>query len=161
VADVEPKSAADQAGVARGDLIVRVDAHDVASPEEFEQRVDDHREGERITLTLRREDRDAEVALRATSFPTEQADALGWRLLGVEVGEDRDGLVVRRVRPDGPAARIGVQRGDRLLGLGGAALAKLGDYRKKIIELRSARSTLLSVGRGRYQYNVNVGLARR
>ena len=30
----------------------------------------------------------------------------------------------------------------------------------KMIELRAARSTLLSIGRGPYQYNVQVALAR-
>jgi predicted ATPase with chaperone activity len=32
--------------------------------------------------------------------------------------------------------------------------------RRKVIALRGARSVLLSVGRGSYQYNVNVPLAR-
>jgi hypothetical protein len=54
-----------------------------------------------------------------------------------------------------------VQRGDRLIGLAGAELRSLADWRRKIIEVRSARSVLLSVGRGPYQYNVNVPLARR
>src|SRR5207245_1534524 len=63
-------------------------------------------------------------------------------------------------RGAGPAARIGVQRGDRFLGLGGAPLDSLAAFRKKLIELRAARSTLLSIGRGPYQYNVQVALAR-
>ena len=71
-----------------------------------------------------------------------------------------DGLVVRRVRPGSPAARIGVQKGDRLLGLAGAPLRSVAELRRKMIEVRSARSVLLSVGRGPYQYNVNVPLAR-
>jgi len=64
------------------------------------------------------------------------------------------------VRPGSPAARIGVQTGDRLLGLAGAPLRSMGEFRRKIIELRGAREVLLSVGRGPYQYNVNVPLAR-
>jgi hypothetical protein len=36
----------------------------------------------------------------------------------------------------------------------------MGEFRRKIIELRGAREVLLSVGRGPYQYNVNVPLAR-
>src|SRR5439155_324427 len=80
--------------------------------------------------------------------------------IGIGVAEGDDGLVVRRVRDGSPAARIGVQRGDRLLGLGGAPLDSLAAFRKKMIELRGARSTLLSIGRGPYQYNVQVALAR-
>ena len=73
---------------------------------------------------------------------------------------DDEGLVVRRVRSGSPAARIGVQKGDRLLGLGGTPLRSVAELRRKMVEVRAARSILLSVGRGPYQYNVNVPLAR-
>src|SRR5437762_2852878 len=69
VAQVDPKSPAETASVARGDAIVKVDGRDVASREEFEQRIDDHTEGDRITLTLRRDGRDEEVGLAAGTFP--------------------------------------------------------------------------------------------
>jgi Do/DeqQ family serine protease len=161
VAEVDAKSPASDAGIARGDAIVRVDGHDVAAREEFEQRIADHGEGERITLTLRRDDRDQDVTLVAATFPSSRADDLAWQLIGLEAASDADGLVVRRVRPGSPAAGIGVQHGDRLLGLGGTPLGSIAEFRRKVIELRSARSVLLSVGRGPYQYNVNVPLARR
>jgi len=160
VAQVEPKSPAEAAGIARGDAVTKVDGREVASREEFEQRIEDHAEGDRLTLTLRREGRDEDVRLAAATFPTARADELAWQLLGLQAAGAEDGLVVSRVRPGSPAARIGVQRGDRLLGLGGAPLESLAAFRKKMIELRSARSTLLSIGRGPYQYNVQIALAR-
>jgi serine protease Do len=160
IVEVEAGSPARDAGLVRGDAIVRVDGREVASQEEFEQRVRDHAEGEQIRLGVRRDGGEEEVTLRATAFPAARAEELPWRLLGLEAGEDGDGLVVRRVRPGGPAARIGVERGDRLLGLGGVALRSLGELRRMMIELRAARSVLLSIGRGRYQYNVHVPLAR-
>jgi len=160
VADVEPKSPGADAGLERGDAIVKVDGHDVASREEFEQRIQDHAENDRINLTLRRDGRDQDVELRASAFPTARADELAWQLIGLEAVEDADGLVVRRVRGSSPAARIGVARGDRLLGLGGSPLRTLADLRKRMIEVRAARGVLLSIGRGNVQYNVNVPLAR-
>jgi len=160
VADVEPKSPGAAARVTRGDAIVKVDGHEVASREEFEQRIQDHSEGDRINLTLRREGRDEDVELLASAFPAARADELAWQLLGVEAGEDADGLVVRRVRGSSPAARIGVARGDRILGLGGSPLHTLAELRKKMIEVRTARGVLLSIGRGSVQYNVNVPLVR-
>src|SRR5213083_1629772 len=145
VAQVEPKSPAEAAGIARGDAVTKVDGHEVASREEFEQRI---------------EDRDEDDRLAAATFPAARADELAWQLLGLQAAGAEDGLVVSRVRPGSPAARIGVQRGDRLLGLGGTPLRSVAELRRKMIELRSARSVLLSVGRGPYQYNVNVPLAR-
>src|SRR2546427_2054699 len=159
-AQVEPKTPAEAAGIARGDAVTKVDGREVASREEFEQRIEDHAEGDRLTLTLRREGRDEDVRLAAATFPTARADELAWQLLGLQAAGAEDGLVVSRVRPGSPAARIGVQRGDRLLGIGGTPLRSVAELRRKMIEVRSARSVLLSVGRGPYQYNVNVPLAR-
>jgi len=162
VAEIDPGSPAAGAGLARGDVITRVDGREVHSRDEFEQRVQDHAEGTKLVVTRRRDGSEEEVELVTAVFPAAQADDLAWHLLGLGlgVGEGDDGLVVKRVRDGSPAARIGVQRGDRLLGLGGAPLESLAAFRRKMIELRSARSTLLSIGRGPYQYNVQVGLAR-
>jgi len=160
VAEIEPGSPAAGADLARGDVITRVDGHDVRSRDDFDQRVEDRAEGSKLVVTRRREGSDRDVELVAAAFPAAQADDLAWRLLGLGVGDGDDGLVVKRVRDGSPLARIGVQRGDRLLGLGGAPVESLAVFRKKMIELRGARSTLLSIGRGRYQYNVQVVLAR-
>ena len=160
VAAVESKSPAEAAGLARGDAITKVDGREVASRDEFEQRIEDHAEGDRVTLTLRRDGRDEDVRLAAAAFPVARADELAWQLLGLEAVADDEGLVVRRVRSGSPAARIGVQKGDRLLGLGGTPLRSVAELRRKMVEVRAARSILLSVGRGPYQYNVKVPLAR-
>jgi len=160
VAEVESKSPAQAAGLARGDAITKVDGREVASRDEFEQRIEDHAEGDGVTLTLRRDGRDEDVRLAAAAFPVARADELAWQLLGLEAVADDEGLVVRRVRSGSPAARIGVQKGDRLLGLGGTPLRSVAELRRKMVEVRAARSILLSVGRGPYQYNVNVPLAR-
>jgi serine protease Do len=160
VAEVDPGSPAADAGFGRGDAITRIDGHEVRSQEEFEQRIRDHGEGDRITLTRLREGREEDVKLSLAAFPAARADELAWRLLGLEVAADGEGLVVRRVREGSPAARIGVRRGDRLLGLAGAPLPSLAEFRQKMIEVRGARAVLLSIGRGPFQYNVNVPLAR-
>jgi serine protease Do len=160
VAEVEPGSPAAEAGLERGDALTRVDGREVGSQEEFEQRIQDRGEGASITVTRLRDGRAEDVRLTARAFSAARADELAWRGLGLAVGEDDDGLVVRRVRGGSPAARIGVEPGDRLLGLGGVALDTLGEFRRRISELHGARSVLLSVGRGPYQYNVNVPLAR-
>src|SRR5439155_1377175 len=103
---------------------------------------------DRVTLTLRRDGRDEDVRLAAAAFPVARADELAWQLLGLEAVADDEGLVVRRVRSGSPAARIGVQKGDRLLGLGGTPLRSVAELRRKMVEVRAARSILLSVGRG-------------
>jgi Do/DeqQ family serine protease len=160
VTEVEPDSPAAKAGIARGDAVTHVDGRPVHSREEFEQRVQDHVAGQQMTLTRRRDDRDEEVRLAATPFPAERADDLAWALIGVALGENDDGLVVERVRARSPAARVGVEPGDRLLGLGGTAVTTRAAFRRRMIELRGARNALVSIGRGRYAYKLQIPFSR-
>jgi serine protease Do len=160
VADVEPESPATDAGFARGDAIVRVDGRPVASREEFETRIRHRTVGDRIAIVRVRDGDEQEVTLRAGTFPVARADDLAWQLLGVGVAEADGELVVRRVRRGSPAAQIGMRPGDLLLGLGGRSVSTPTEFRQKIIEFRHAQSLLVSVGRGPYQYNIHVPLAR-
>ena len=159
VATVEGDSPAARAGLERGNVLTQVDGREVRSEEEFERRVQDHAQGERVTVTRRRDGADAVVTLTAAPFPAERADDLAWSRLGLEVAEGKDGVDVRRVRGGSPAARIGVERGDRVLALDGTEVRSVADFRRRMVESRRARGVLLSIGRGRYQYNVRVPLA--
>ena len=162
VAGVEPKSPGAAAGLVRGDVILKIDGREVASTDEFEGRIASHQAGDELQLTVSG-DEDAsirEVTVRVTSFPDADADGLLWSLLGFAAGADDGGLAVTKVRPNSPVARIGLRRGDRILGLAGAALASEAELRRKMIEVRGARTVVLTVGRGPYEYNVQVPLAR-
>ncbi len=52
--------------------------------------------------------------------------------LGMSTEEVRGRLFVSRVSPDGPAARAGLQRGDILVGVGGAEVSSLADFYRKV-----------------------------
>jgi Do/DeqQ family serine protease len=162
IASVQPKSPAAKAGLVRGDLILKVDGREIGSREEFESRVETRDVGDQLTFLVSGDEdgKEREVSLSATAFPDADADALVWSLLGFGATPDNDGLVVARVRPGSPVARIGLRRGDRVLGLAGSPLAKMADLRRKIIEVSSARAVVLTVSRGPYEYNVQVPLAR-
>ena len=160
VAEVDPRSPASEAGVARGDVITRVDGREVRSRDDFEDELASRGVGDRLVLTRRREAGDDDVAVTIVALPDRDADQLLWQLVGLDVRDADGGPVVERVRPASPAARIGVEPGDRLLGLGGTTVRSVAELRRKMTHVRSARSVLLSIGRGRYQYNVTVPLAR-
>jgi serine protease Do len=161
IATVEPKSPGAAAGLVRGDVVVKVDGHDVSSPDEFEGRVAEHSSGDDLKLTVSGDEDGAirDVTVRVTAFPTADADGLLWSRLGFAVDADDNGLFVSKVRQGSPGARIGLRRGDRVLGLGGSALQSVAELRRRMIEVRGARSVVLTVGRGPYEYNVQVTLA--
>src|SRR5207247_11008167 len=94
VAEIDPGSPAAGAGLARGDVITRVDGREVHSRDEFEQRAQDHAEGTKVVVTRRRAGSDDDVELVTAAFPAAQADDLAWRLVGLGVGEGDGGLAV-------------------------------------------------------------------
>jgi len=85
---------------------------------------------------------------------------LAWDLLGLQVRAGDDALAVTRVRSGSAAERIGVERGDRLLGLDGVALDSLDTLGERLEAARGAPATVLSIGRGAHRYDVQLPLAR-
>jgi hypothetical protein len=72
-----------------------------------------------------------------------------WSGLGADVEQTASGLRVLRVAPDTLAARVGLQRGDRLLTLAGATLVELRDMITAARTQRGAPSVELEWVRGR------------
>jgi serine protease Do len=68
VADVQGGSAAEQAGIQRGDIIVAVDGQPVKSVEDLQQTVREHKPNDQITVTINRDgnQQDVQVTLGAS-----------------------------------------------------------------------------------------------
>jgi serine protease Do len=160
VMDVEEGSPAATAKIERGVVISRIDGRRIDSSWDLQEQLESRGIGEAVTLTVHDEGGSREVTVTAAELSDDDADALAWRLIGVEVGEDSRGLAITKVRPKSPAARIGVEPGDRLVGLGGTALPDRAIFRRRMLDVRRSGSVLMSVGRGRYQYNIPVPLDR-
>jgi len=155
---VEPGSPAAKAGLQRGDVLVGLNGRPLRSAEEYLQREREFSNGDTMRLQVLRNRRKEEITLIASRFPQEKADELAWQLLGIAVAERGEGLAVQRIRPGSPAARIGVERGDTILGLSGAQTKTLAEFRRKIIDARMSQSLLLSIARGRQLYHVTIPL---
>ena len=133
---LEPGSAAARAGLNRGDILLAVGETSIASSLDVERALFDRAGGEHVVLRYRHNETEktSEVALESgRGAGIEQAvntagDVI-WQKLGLRlrpVGAElvkrsmpqfRGGLMITDVRPDSPAERSGVQRGDILVGL--------------------------------------------
>ena len=159
VRGTESDSPAAEAGIERGDIISTVGSQPVHSVEEYDQRVRDHPETSQIELIVIRKGEARTVSVRARPFPTERAEALAWQLLGVQVAEAHGALRITRIRSSSPAARIGMEAGDLIVAVAGARVQTVPEFRRKMVEIRLAQSTLLSIRRGAYLYQVPVPFA--
>jgi Do/DeqQ family serine protease len=155
---VEPESPAAKAGLQRGDVLLGLNGRPLRSAEEYLQREREFSSGAAMHLRVSRNRREEEVTVTTARFPQDKADDLAWQLLGLSVTEAREGLEVQKVRPGSPAARIGVERGDTILGLSGAQTRTLAEFRRQIIAARMHQSILLSIARGPQLYHVTVPL---
>jgi serine protease Do len=91
---------------------------------------------------------------KAAPDPNQQA----WVLLGLQLRAQRGSLVVTRVRSGSSAERIGIERGDVVLGIDGEALDSLPALGRRLDDVRGDDDVVLSVARGRRRYDIRVPL---
>ncbi|MCB9674324.1 MAG: S41 family peptidase [Alphaproteobacteria bacterium] len=100
--------------------------------------------------------------MSASAVEALTADAAGNTTgFGLEVGRTRDGVVVLKVLPGSPAAREGLQRGDRILAIDGSMLdgASLDDV-KKLFDGSEGQESDLEILREGWEAPQHVQTAR-
>jgi S1-C subfamily serine protease len=135
IKEVHAKGPAAIAGLKAGDVVVRVDGKEIQDPQAFNYRFATKGLGGQAELVFKRQGKaySAKVPLvAAVEDPPRDARDLSGRhpLVGAKVAnlspavadelgieEEGDGVVVLQVEPDTPAARLGVQRGDIVVGV--------------------------------------------
>jgi Do/DeqQ family serine protease len=146
--------------IRRGDVIVRIDGAPVRSAREFYEHLERATSGQTLALGVWRQGAERKVSLAAQAIPERQIAELGEQLLGMRlVPADEGGYRVAAVRPDSGAARIGIEAGDRVLGINGRSLANPAAWRRVVLDLRGRSHALVVVQRGRGRYHVTVPLS--
>jgi len=127
----DPAGPAGKAGVQRGDVITLAGDAPITCALELERAMLDRRVGDKVPLTVRRENEEKrfELVLQPAEKLTQTPVDLVWRKLGVKlapatqdvVGKVNShlhgGLAVQDVTTEGVAGKAGIQRGDVLVGL--------------------------------------------
>ncbi|HEY5312443.1 MAG TPA: trypsin-like peptidase domain-containing protein [Pirellulales bacterium] len=131
VSDVDSDSPAADGGLRAGDTITSIDRLSVERPLDLERALLGHHAGETVDVAVERDRQPLHLKLTLGKLPTSElaeADSV-WNLLGLRLesiparqfqqyrSRYRGGLSVSEVRPDSPAARQGIRRGDILVGM--------------------------------------------
>jgi len=139
VESVDKQSPAATAGLQAGDAIASVGGMEVERPLDFHRTLLDRKAGEQVKVLVKRGEQSLSMTLTLAEPPAAVAAAPAtpsptsnptWDLLGLDLkpipGEEfrqqyqtpyRGGLAVLSVRPESPAAAVGIQRGDVLVGI--------------------------------------------
>ncbi|MFQ5450220.1 MAG: Do family serine endopeptidase [Nitrospinaceae bacterium] len=161
-------SPAQKAGVRRGDVILKLDNHEISKKQEYKQRIASYSVGNSVRFSLLRDGKIKNIKVKITSIPKRQVAEFTLNWLGLRVhGIDeefvrryrlltRQGVVVTQVTPDGEGGRIGISPGDVIRQVNQTTIENFEDFNKAIIDGSGRDSVLLLVQRGRNGYYVTL-----
>ena len=165
-------SPAAKAGLRVGDELISVDGVRTRSESRLKHQLGPHPAGDVVTMVARRgpktdddsadtdvdpETITAVVTLVAEVDPYDQA-FLG--ILPLPAADTENGVAVRFVFPDSPAAAAGIVVGDRLLGVDGTTLADVDAWRERLAETMPGDEIVIDVARNKEQISARLMLAR-
>lgn len=146
IEQVQEDSPARKAELQPGDEIVAVDGTPVRRQAQLMHAIGPKYAGERVALTTRRDGKDRTINDFELMAPPAGHSPAWLGLLPVR-DEATNDVAVRHVFPDSPAAKAGVQPGDRLVALQDRPLAGRDDLLARLAALRPGQSIKVNVKR--------------
>ncbi|VTQ53585.1 HtrA protease/chaperone protein / Serine protease (Protease DO) [Campylobacter jejuni] len=137
ISQVMPKSAAEKAGIKAGDVILSMNGKPISSFASFRADIGTMPIGTKVTLGLLREGKPMNVDVtieQSTQTPKVESGNIYTGIEGAELSNgaagDQKGVKVDDVKVGSTAARIGLKKGDVILGVNQQKVANLGELRK-------------------------------
>ena len=146
LAQLEPGSPADKAGLKAGDVVIRFHGQTVVDASDLPHIVGLLSAGDEVDATVVRRGKKRTLSVEIGARPGDSSvAATGGDILGLEVAElDTEalekarlqgGVSVVKVYPNSAASEAGLQVGDTLVQLGYQTLANVGDYEEILTQL--------------------------
>ncbi len=150
---------ADIAGIRRGDVISRLDGRGIQSARQLFEILETTTPEQKLEVQFWRDGNLKVTEAIAIEIPENVTAELTSRLIGINLAwRERAGFEVSGVRPQSPAALVGLKRGDLLLAINGLVLNSDDALRRGIIGLRGRERALVVVQRGRGRYHLMIPL---
>jgi len=167
VSSVEPGGPADKAGVQPGDIILKFDGHPVDTATDLPRMVGDTKPGTKTTLTVWRKGQTHELSVTIAEMqpdkvakadqkkpqpPKQRAtNALGIAVSDIPADQQKDLKIHNGVQidaVDGPAVRVGLQKGDIILRIGDTDITSAKQFDDVTSHLDPQKMVALLVRRG-------------
>ncbi|NMP15739.1 DegQ family serine endoprotease [Thalassotalea sp. Y01] len=150
VSQVAPDSAAEQAGLKAGDIIIEVNGRKIRNFNELRGKIGSIGAGNEVELTILRDGKRKtfDVTLKGTTEANIAASSLHPMLQGAQLSssEDGEGVLVKNVIENSPAAAVGLQDGDVIAGVNRKPVSNLAEFRDLLAEIEGV--VALNIVRG-------------
>lgn len=168
---VYPGSPAERAGLAAGDVIVRMGGRPVAGREDYDAIVGRLRAGEAIPVSFSRGSAEREAVLTAGIFPRGMSEMWLDDAIGIQASEisralrlqfpslPPEGVIVTSVRSRSRGAATGLEEGDVIRQINDLPIRDMEALRAAVPRLAGRPSLLLKVARGRNSWYVTIDLS--
>lgn len=156
VTEVDTASPADRAGVKVADVILEVDGVQTDSASEYLSLLRTYPPGAQVALTLLRGVDEQKAVITLAGVPDDYVMRYFERVFGFVVTSDPQGVLVARVLPDSPAARIELRAGDRIVEVAGKPVASLDEFTYRIEEMLGHLPLRFAIYRGNRGYLVEL-----
>jgi serine protease Do len=166
VSDVTKGSAADKAGIKRGDVIIEYSGKPVRTGSDLPRMVAVTKPGTEVNVKIVRDKKEKVLQVKVGQMKDaelsdmegsdEESAAMG---LGITVSEldaqtarqldleEEEGVVITRVKVNSPAEKAGLQRGDVILEINREPVANVEDYRNRTSKAKAGDTLLFLIYR--------------
>jgi serine protease Do/serine protease DegQ len=155
ISRVSPNSAADQAGLRAGDVVVAVNGKPIRNATDLRNTIGLLRVDERVKLDILRDGRAMTITARMGEqvSSTVTGEGIHPRLVGATFSElnsgsprQGEGVLMADVEPGSPAARTGLRKGDIIISVNRRPVNSLNAFQQAV---GSGNALLLNIQRGR------------
>jgi serine protease Do/serine protease DegQ len=134
VEQVTPDSAADEAGIRAGDVIIKVNGKMIKTFNELRGKIGSIGAGKVVKLTVIRKDgkeKEYDVTLKRSEAANIEAASLHPMLDGAELenNSQSNGIIVAEIAENSPAASVGLRKGDVINGINRQRINNIGELR--------------------------------
>ena len=132
IANVEPGSLAEQAGLEVGDVVIAVNDRPVLGSTDLRNRIGLTPVGEEVTLRVMRDNEEREITVTIAVETTAATSLAGTPFDGAVLrpAGGNEGVLVESVAPGSPAARAGLQADDVIVAVNRMRVVSPGDLRQ-------------------------------
>ena len=168
VTNVFRRSPAKRAGLQPGDILLRIDGHEIADKSDYFRQIASYTVDDHFRLKYLRDGHRHKARVHISPISKDAAGEMARQWLGVSVKDinwkhakrhnimARNGVVVMEVRPKGPSGEVGIKPGDVIRQMNESKIRNLGEFNTAILEAGKLSSVLLLVQRGRNSYYVTL-----